>query len=166
MDCSPWGFSVHGIFQGRILTGCHFLLQGISPTWESNLCLLHHLVGRQILHYRATWEAQIYAHTRKVSVFCLCPQQFFKPGQVTLTSGQFLGLPWQSSCEDTAIGGTGSISGWGAKIPHAVWYGQKKKSKVSGQFLYLVTYYISEENKVISQCSLLTPPAYCGHCTY
>ena len=95
-------------------------------------------IGRQILYYGATWEAQIHAHTQKVSVFCLCPQQFFKPGQVTLTSGQFLGLAWQSSCEDSTTGGTGSISGWGTKIPHAVWYGQKKKkSKVSGHLLYL-----------------------------
>ena len=40
-DCSPPGFSVHGIPQARILVGCHFLLQG------SNLHLLH---WRQILY--------------------------------------------------------------------------------------------------------------------
>ena len=30
MDCSPPGFSVHGILQARILVGCHVLLQGSS----------------------------------------------------------------------------------------------------------------------------------------
>ena len=29
-------------------------------------------------------------------------------------------------CTSTA-GGTGSIPGWGTKVPHAVWCGQKKK---------------------------------------
>ena len=42
MDCSPPGFSVQGIFPGKN-TGvcCHFLLQGIFPTQDSNLRLLH-----------------------------------------------------------------------------------------------------------------------------
>ena len=37
--------------------GCHFLLQGIFPTQELNLGLLH---CRQILSYWATWEIIIY----------------------------------------------------------------------------------------------------------
>ena len=42
MDCSPPGFSVHGISQARILEwGCHFLLQGIFLTQGSNTHLLH-----------------------------------------------------------------------------------------------------------------------------
>ena len=46
-DCSPPGSSVHEIFPGKDTgVGCHFLLQGIFPTQESNLCLLHY---RQIL---------------------------------------------------------------------------------------------------------------------
>ena len=38
MHCSPPGSSVHGIPQARILEWvlCHFLLQGIFPTWGSN----------------------------------------------------------------------------------------------------------------------------------
>ena len=41
MDCSPPGFSVHGISQARILEwGCHFLLQGIFLTQGSNPHLL------------------------------------------------------------------------------------------------------------------------------
>ena len=48
MDCSPPGFSVHGISPGKNTgVGCHFLLQGIFPIQESNPCLLH---CRQILH--------------------------------------------------------------------------------------------------------------------
>ena len=37
----PPGFSVHGIFQARILDGCHFLLPGIFPTQGLNPHLLH-----------------------------------------------------------------------------------------------------------------------------
>ena len=40
MDCSPPGYSVHGIIQTTGV-GCHFLLQGIFPTQGSNLSLLH-----------------------------------------------------------------------------------------------------------------------------
>ena len=39
-DCSLPDSSVHGIFQARIGMGCHFLLQGIFLTQESNPCLL------------------------------------------------------------------------------------------------------------------------------
>ena len=40
--CSLPGSSVHGISPGKDTgAGCHFLLQGISPTQESNLHLLH-----------------------------------------------------------------------------------------------------------------------------
>ena len=38
-DCSLPGSSIHGIFQARV--GCHFLLQRIFPTQESNWGLLH-----------------------------------------------------------------------------------------------------------------------------
>ena len=53
MDYSPPGSSVHGIFPGKnTRVGCHFLLQGIFPTQESNPGLLHY---RQIL-YRLSHE--------------------------------------------------------------------------------------------------------------
>ena len=45
MDCSLPGSSVHGILQARM--GCHFLLQSISLTQESNPGLQH---CRQILY--------------------------------------------------------------------------------------------------------------------
>ena len=44
------GFSVHGIFQARML-GCHFLFQGIFPIQESNLHLLHWHVDSLPLSY-------------------------------------------------------------------------------------------------------------------
>ena len=48
MDCSLPGSSVCGDFPGKNTgVGCHFLLQGIFPTQESNLGLLH---CRQILY--------------------------------------------------------------------------------------------------------------------
>ena len=37
MDCSLSGSSIHGIFPGKSAgVDCHFLLQGIFPTQESN----------------------------------------------------------------------------------------------------------------------------------
>ena len=39
-DCSLPSSSLHGIFQARSGVGCHFLLQGIFPTWRSNPRLL------------------------------------------------------------------------------------------------------------------------------
>ena len=40
IDCSPPGFSVHGILQARILEWVTIPFQGIFPTQGSNLCLL------------------------------------------------------------------------------------------------------------------------------
>lgn len=40
-DCSLPGSSALGIFQERILVGCHFLFQGIFPIQGLNLGLLH-----------------------------------------------------------------------------------------------------------------------------
>ena len=55
-DCSPPGFSVHGDSPGKNTgMGCHFLLQGIFPTQESNPGLPH---CRQILTVWATKESQ------------------------------------------------------------------------------------------------------------
>ena len=49
MDCSPPGTSVHRDSPGKNTgVGCHFLLQGIFLTQESNLGLLH---WRQILYW-------------------------------------------------------------------------------------------------------------------
>ena len=48
-DCSLSGSSVHGIFQGKSAgVDCHFLLQGIFPTQESNPGLPH---CRQTLYH-------------------------------------------------------------------------------------------------------------------
>ena len=55
--CSPPGFSVHGISAKNTGVGCHSLLQGIFPTQESNLVLLH---CRQIL-YRLSHQRSLYA---------------------------------------------------------------------------------------------------------
>ena len=45
----PWDFPGKNIG-----VDCHFLLQEIFPTQESNPCLLHYM---QILYHWATWEA-------------------------------------------------------------------------------------------------------------
>ena len=65
MSNSLW---FHGLWPNRFLCpwdsldkntwmGCHFLLQGIFPTQESNQCLLYLLHCRWILYYWATREA-------------------------------------------------------------------------------------------------------------
>ena len=65
MDCSPPGSSVHGYFPGKNTgAGCHFLLQGIFPTQESNLGLLH---CRHIL-YQLSYEGSL-----KVKFTQSCP---------------------------------------------------------------------------------------------
>ena len=49
-DCSLPGSSVHGIFPGKNAgVGCHFLLQGISPTQGLNPCFSVSCIGRWIL---------------------------------------------------------------------------------------------------------------------
>jgi len=51
MDCSPQGFSVHGIFPGKNTgVGCHFLLQGIFLTQGLNPYLCVSCTGRRILY--------------------------------------------------------------------------------------------------------------------
>ena len=57
MDCSPPGFSVHGIPQARTLEWVflgmsHFLLQGIFPTLEWNLGLLNWQVDSLALSHQ------------------------------------------------------------------------------------------------------------------
>ena len=53
MDCSPPGYSVHGIFQQEYWSGLPFPLQGIFPNQRVNPCLLY---GRWILDHWAIWE--------------------------------------------------------------------------------------------------------------
>ena len=50
LDCSPPSFSVHGIFQVRIVQWVAFLPPGIFPTQGSNPRLLHLLHCKQILY--------------------------------------------------------------------------------------------------------------------
>ena len=49
---SPSGSSVHGILQARML-GCHYLLQGILLTQESNSHLLSLLIASKFFNHRA-----------------------------------------------------------------------------------------------------------------
>ena len=57
----------------------------------------------------------------------------------TVVSGSHAwGLPWRSNGQEShtsTAGGTGSIPGWGTKIPHAVQRGQEKKKKKSHLYL-------------------------------
>ena len=55
MDCSLPGSSIHGISRARILC-CHFLLQGIFPTQQWNLNLLH------LLHWQVVDSLPLCCH--------------------------------------------------------------------------------------------------------
>ena len=57
MDCSPPSYSVHGIFQARILERVAIPTTWDFPNPEINLNLLCLLYGRQILYLCTTWEA-------------------------------------------------------------------------------------------------------------
>ena len=54
MDCSPPDSSVHGISQVRILVWVAISFSGVSSQ-GANLCLLHLLIGRQVLYPWAIW---------------------------------------------------------------------------------------------------------------
>ena len=81
MDCSPSGSSIHGILQARILEWvCHFLLQGISLTQESNPGLLH---CRQMIYQLSlqgslyiVCGARAYAYNTEICRFSPFPQGF------------------------------------------------------------------------------------------
>ena len=71
MDCSLSGSSIHGIFPGKSTgVGCHFLLQWIFPTQESNLGLPH---CRQMLYRLShqgspmSYEVSVIQHLQKDS---------------------------------------------------------------------------------------------------
>ena len=60
MYCSPPGFSVHGIFQARVLD-CTAISYSRKSSWPGNQthisCVSY--ISRQILYHWATWEAHI-----------------------------------------------------------------------------------------------------------
>ena len=69
MDCSLSGSSVHGIFQARV--DCHFLLQGIFPTQESNPGLPHCRQTLYRLSHLGSSETRIYVqmvHLRSAEI--------------------------------------------------------------------------------------------------
>ena len=67
MDCSPPGFFVHGIFQGRILAwvASSYSRGSSQPkNWTGVSCIS--CIGRWIIWHWASWEAQsLYINKRK-----------------------------------------------------------------------------------------------------
>ena len=60
VDCSPTGFSVHGIFQARILEWVAISSsRRFSQPRDQTLISSGSFIGRQILYHCTTWEAQI-----------------------------------------------------------------------------------------------------------
>ena len=91
VDCSPPGFSVHGILQARILAWVAvYLLQGISLTQGSRL---HLLLGRWILYHWASREAWDCTYTGCTSNRTLSLQELFwvSAGEGSWASKQVLG---------------------------------------------------------------------------
>ena len=56
MDCSPPGFSVHGISQARILE-CAAISFSRGSSWPRVFLTWVSCIGRWILYHCATWEA-------------------------------------------------------------------------------------------------------------
>ena len=58
MDCSPPGFSVHGILQARALelVAISFFRGSFRHSNQTHVSCMS-CIGRQILYHRATWEA-------------------------------------------------------------------------------------------------------------
>ena len=66
LDCSPRGFSVHGISPGKNTgAGCHFLLQDVFLTQWSKLGLLRLLQAGDILYllnHQGSWYTHKYIY--------------------------------------------------------------------------------------------------------
>ena len=66
LDCSPRGFSVHGISPGKNTgAGCHFLLQDVFLTQWSKLGLLRLLQAGEILYllnHQGSWYTHKYIY--------------------------------------------------------------------------------------------------------
>ena len=78
MDCSPWGYSVHGISQARILewtATSYFRGSSRSRDWICISCTTDRFFTTEPLHW-ATWEAHAQGYSRHqptVSCFCEIP---------------------------------------------------------------------------------------------
>ena len=93
MDCSPPGSSVHGDSPGKnTRVGCHFLLQGVFPTQESNLRLLHWQAGYlplvppgKPIWCRSMWSILRIFHVQ-LKIICILGFFFFLWGDGDVTS--------------------------------------------------------------------------------
>ena len=63
MDCSLPGFSVHEIFQARILgqVAISYSRGSLGPSNQTHVSCVS-CVGMQILYYRTAWEAQSFVY--------------------------------------------------------------------------------------------------------
>ena len=68
MDCSPLGFSVHGILRQEYQSGFHFLLQGTLPTQGLNLCLLHWQASSLPLSHLGSPTCVLYSDNSRIFI--------------------------------------------------------------------------------------------------
>ena len=97
MDCSLPGSSVHGDSPGKNSgVGCHVLLQGIFPTWGSNLSLLH---CRWVLWSHPTLSNRTFCNDENVlHLHCSVQQPL-----ATLWAGTIKGLSFKAYSSLTNI---------------------------------------------------------------
>ena len=100
MDYSQPGFSVHGIFQARVLEWV--AISSFRETSWDWTCISCFCIGRQILYLFATWEAQIiymevltqcltyYRHFTTVSCHCHPHSQISKEAEKWTNGGAWI----------------------------------------------------------------------------
>ena len=143
--CHPMDYTVHGILQVRILYWVNFpFSRGIFPTQGSNPGLLHY---RQILyqlnHKESSrileWVAYPFSSgssqpRNRTRVSCIACGFFTnctirkKTISLITSLGTSLVVQWLR-LHTSPVGGEGLSPGWGTKIPHTTWHGQKKKKE-------------------------------------
>ena len=139
--CDPMDYTVHGILQVRILYWVNFL-QGIFPTQGSNpglrhcrqiLYQLNHNESPRILEWVAYPFSSGSSQPRNQTRVSCTSGGFFtnctirkKTISLITSLGTSLVVQWLR-LHTSPVGGEGLSPGWGTKIPHTTWHGQKKK---------------------------------------
>ena len=110
MDCSLSGSSIHEIFPGKSAgLDCHFLLQGIFPTQESNLGLPHCRQTLYRLSHQGLKQILIVVQTKaihKAKCICVCVVDSVMSDSSWLYGLQLTRLlcPWHSPGKNIGVG--------------------------------------------------------------
>ena len=98
MNCSPWGSSVHGIFQAWILEWIAISYsRGSSRDWTLISCISG--IGRQILYHRVTWKLIHTCHSSNPFIF----SSPLSPTSVSTGKAKNLALKMGRNCQGKHI---------------------------------------------------------------